>query len=138
MGRPTIPDVRSGRDQAGVARQLTVDADRFDAWTRRRFGAAAAGAFAGLLGLSAPTSTLARNEKRRKDRKRPCEKLGTRCNPKNDKQLCCGALYCQNVPELGGNRCCKSLLLPCSRNADCCGNLVCAGDGAARSCRTEP
>lgn len=115
-----------------------MEADRFDAWTRRRFGVSVAGALTGLLGTAFPVSIRARKKKRRKDRKRPCEKLGTHCNPKNDKQLCCGGLYCQKVPELGGNRCCKTLHLPCTRDADCCGNLVCAGDGAARSCRTNP
>lgn len=115
-----------------------MDADRFDAWTRRHLGRAMAGTVAGLLAVASPASILARKKKRRKERKRPCEKLGTRCNPNNDKQLCCGVLYCQKVPELGGNRCCKTLHLACARDADCCGNLVCAGDGAARSCRTNP
>lgn len=114
-----------------------MDAARFDAWTRRRFGWVAAGALAGLLGGPLGNPILARKKKRGKDRKRPCEKLGTRCNPNNDKQLCCSALFCQRVPELGGHRCCKTLLLPCSRDADCCGNLVCAGE-TAPFCQTRP
>ena len=117
---------------------MMIDADRFDAWTRRRFGKAAAGALAGLLAVTATESSGARRKRRRKERKRPCEKLGTRCNPNNDKQICCGVLYCQQVPELGGHRCCKTQHLPCSRDADCCGNLVCGGGGGGRSCRTEP
>lgn len=124
-------------ERADDAQAMTTDADQFDARTRRCFGAAMGGAVAGLLGAS-PVSLLARKKKRRKERKRPCEKLGTRCNPNNDKQLCCGGLYCQKVPELGGNRCCKTLHLPCSRDADCCGNLVCVGDDGGRSCRTAP
>jgi hypothetical protein len=116
-----------------------MPSSRFDAWTRRRFGTASVGALAGLLGVSGQKAMLARKKKKRgKQRKRPCEKLGTRCNPNNDKQLCCGALYCQNVPDLGGNRCCKSLHLSCLRDADCCGNLICVGNDGARSCRTGP
>jgi len=116
-----------------------MDADRFDVLTRRRFGMASAGALAGLLGVSGRTAMFARKKKKRgKARKRRCERLGTRCNPNNDKQLCCGALYCQGVPELGGNRCCKSVFLPCARDAECCGNLICVGNAGARSCRTGP
>ena len=118
-----------------------MDAVRFDGWTRRRFGAAV-GALAGLLGVVGRDGGLARkrrNRKRgRKPRKRHCERLGTRCNPNNDKQLCCRPLFCESVPELGGNRCCKTLHLPCERNADCCGNLFCTGDHGAFSCRTRP
>ena len=115
-----------------------MDADRFDAWTRRRFGRTAAGVFAALLGASALKSGHARKRHRSKRRRWPCEKLGTPCNPTNDKQVCCGALFCQIVPERGGYRCCKTLHLACSGDADCCGNLVCAGADGARSCRTGP
>jgi hypothetical protein len=116
-----------------------MDASQFDAWTRRRFGAIAGGAIAGILGLSDQRPAPARKKKRHgKERKRPCEKLGTRCNPNNDKQLCCGVLFCLAVPELGGHRCCKTLHLSCTRDADCCGNLVCDGDDGGRSCRTKP
>jgi hypothetical protein len=116
-----------------------MEANRFDAWTRRRFGTVAVGAIAGLFDFTGDLPLLARKKKKRgRARKRPCENLGTRCNPNNDKQLCCGELFCQSVPELGGNRCCKTLHLPCARDADCCGNLVCTGDHGALSCRTEP
>ena len=115
-----------------------MDGARFDTWTRRRFGRVTVGALAGSLGLAAARPSLARNKKRGKKRQKPCEKLGTRCNPNNDAQLCCGVFYCQIVPELGGHRCCKTLHLACSRDADCCGNLSCVGDEGARSCRTGP
>jgi hypothetical protein len=117
-----------------------MEVDRFDAWTRRHFGAVAAGAIAGLFGLSGDVPLLARKKKKKrgKTRKRHCERLGTHCNPNNDKQLCCVPLFCQSVPELGGNRCCKTLFLPCAGDAECCGNLVCTGDHGALSCRTEP
>ncbi len=111
-----------------------MDASRFDAWTRRRFGTAAAGIVAGVLGLAADGELHARKKKRRKQRKRKCEKLGTRCNPNNDKQLCCSGLFCQKTPELDGNRCCKPMHAPCSRDADCCRNLACRG-ATSLSCR---
>jgi hypothetical protein len=104
-----------------------MDATRFDAWTRRRFGTTAAGAIAGLLGLAERRTATGKKKRKRKSRKRKCEKLGTRCNPRNDRQVCCGALFCQQVPELGGNRCCQSRFATCSRDADCCANLECVG-----------
>lgn len=111
---------------------------RFDVWTRRRFGGAAAGVIASLLGVSDAWPAFARKKKKRgKTRKRHCERLGTPCNPNNDKQLCCGPFFCLSVPELGGHRCCKTLHLPCAGNAECCGNLVCTGDHGALSCRTR-
>jgi hypothetical protein len=125
------PNARSQEDRALGGAWLA-------AWTRRRFGAVTAGALAGAIGVVAPEPSLARKKKHRRKRKRRCERLGTRCNPHNDKQLCCGALFCQGVPELGGNRCCKTLHLPCARDADCCGNLACIGAEDGRSCRTEP
>jgi hypothetical protein len=117
---------------------IRMDPSRFDVWTRRRFVAAVAGALTGLIGVPDRDGGLARKKRKRKHRKRRCERLGTRCNPHNDKQLCCGALFCLVVPELGGNRCCKTLHLPCARDADCCGNLLCAGEAGGRTCRTGP
>jgi hypothetical protein len=109
-----------------------MDGPRFDAWTRRRFGVAAAGALAGLLALARDDDARAkRKKKRRKNRKKPrkCEQLGTRCNPKNDKKLCCSGLACGVVPELGGHRCCRSRYASCQENADCCANLQCDAGG---------
>lgn len=114
-----------------------MDGSRFDAWTRRRFGVAMAGALALLFGLEASQEADARRKRRavrqrkrkRRKRKRKCEKPRTRCNPQNDKQLCCPGHACQIVPELGGHRCCHMRFDPCRDNADCCGNLLCTPAG---------
>jgi hypothetical protein len=107
----------------------------FDAWTRRRFGTAAAGAFAGLLALAREEDARAkRKKKRRKSRKKPrprkCEKLRTRCNPNNEKKLCCGGLLCGINSELGGHHCCHDRYASCQENADCCANMQCVGDSS--------
>jgi hypothetical protein len=101
-----------------------VDSSRFDAWTRRRFGIATAGAVAGLFRLGEHDDAPAKR-KRKKKHKPKCEKHRTRCNPKNDKKLCCGGLYCDEVPELGGNHCCRPRYGSCEQDSDCCGNTVC-------------
>lgn len=113
-----------------------MNAFRFHAWTRRRFGTAAASAIAGVFGLAAGNAARARKKRRKKKRKRKCEKLGTRCNPRNDKQVCCSPLYCQKSAELGGNRCCKPRYESCLRDADCCPNMTCVG-GVNRLCETR-
>jgi hypothetical protein len=104
-----------------------MDATRFDAWTRRRFGTTAVGAIAGLLSLAERRTAAGKKKGKKRTRKRNCEKLGSSCNPRNNKRVCCGVLFCQNVPELGGYRCCKSRFEPCARNAHCCANLTCVG-----------
>jgi hypothetical protein len=50
---------------------IAVDASRFDAWTRRRFGLAAGGATLSLLGLLVPGQDTAANKR--------CKKLGKPC-----------------------------------------------------------
>ena len=106
-----------------------MDPSRFDAWTRRRFGAAAASAVTALLGARAEEGARARRKKRkrRSRTKHRCEQLRTPCNPRNDRELCCNGLACGLVPELGGHHCCRWRYVECEINADCCGNLRCAG-----------
>ncbi len=105
-----------------------MDGSRFDAWTRRRFGVVAAAAITGWLGLAARDGTVAKRKKAPKQRrKRQCEKLNTKCNPGNDRKLCCAAMACGLVPELGGHHCCQQRYGACGVDADCCNNLVCTG-----------
>jgi hypothetical protein len=116
-----------------------MDGSRFDAWTRRRFGLAAAGAAAGLLSLLPWDDAFAKRNKRKKRKKRKlrskqCEPLGTGCNPHNDQRLCCAGLSCIHVDELGGRHCCHGRFGPCNDNADCCSNLQCVGDDEDRFC----
>ncbi len=108
-----------------------MDGSRFDAWTRRQFGAAAAGAAAGLFGLDAREDVDARRGKKKKKRKKgrslECEPLRTRCNPHNRRELCCGGLACGVVADLQGHRCCRLRYGECQGNEDCCNNLRCIG-----------
>lgn len=107
-----------------------MDGSHFDAWTRRRFGAAAVGVAAGLLGLGARDDAEARRKKKKKRRKKrtlDCEGLRTRCNPHNTRELCCGGLACGVVAGLEGHRCCRLRYSDCLSNDDCCNNLRCVG-----------
>ena len=114
-----------------------MDGSHFDAWTRRRFGAAAVGVAVGLLVPGARDEAHARRKKKRKKRKRQrtsaCEELRTRCNPHNTRELCCGGLACGVVAGLDGHRCCRLRYSECTVNDDCCNNLRCVG-GDAKYC----
>ncbi len=99
------------------------------AWTRRRIGVASAGVIAALFALKPDLDA----EAKRKKRKKRCERLRTRCNPNNDRKLCCSGLICGEVPELGGHHCCKWRYERCTDNVECCGNLQCKA-GANRLC----
>jgi hypothetical protein len=110
-----------------------MDGSRFDAWTRRRFGGAVAGALAMVVGLAtepaAADGGMRRKRKKRRARKRfkhrPCEKHRTSCNPRNDRRVCCSPLACGQVPELGGYHCCARRFQSCTEDSDCCNNMVC-------------
>lgn len=99
-----------------------MDADRFDAWTRRRFGLAV-GSSATLLLVPATIDDAAAGRKRRRKR---CRKLGRRCNP-GGRRKCCGKLACGDVAELTGKHCCKRRFASCAEDSDCCGDLGCVG-----------
>jgi hypothetical protein len=66
-----------------------MDASRFDAWTRRRFGGAAGGLAVSLLALAAGDDTAARKRKRsrKKGRKRR----------KKQPHVCAGRNHCETV-----------------------------------------
>ena len=113
-----------------------MTATRFDAWTRRRFGGAAAGAMASWLGTTDARAKPGKNKKR-KSRKKTCEALGTPCNPRTKQRTCCAALHCLMIPALGHHRCCRPLFEPCTDDGECCPNLVCTGPpGSNRFCET--
>jgi hypothetical protein len=54
-----------------------MEGSRFDAWTRRRFGLAAAGGVATLLGLGARDDTAAKKGKNKN--KKGCKKKSRKC-----------------------------------------------------------
>lgn len=121
-----------------------MDEERFDAWTRRRFGLAVGSAavsalgILGAIGLSEEDADAARrnrnNDKGRNDRRRrrrrrrdQCRKLGQSCDESRRRQRCCNEnQLCAQVSELGsGNFCCRQLTQSCSSNEDCCGGNRC-------------
>ncbi|MCC7021923.1 MAG: hypothetical protein IT338_03805 [Thermomicrobiales bacterium] len=127
-----------------------MDGSRFDAWTRRRFGLAAGGLAASLLGLAGFEETEAKRKKKR------CKKLNKPCKPKGKKKRCCKKLSCSapfgapdnhccragaNVPcttatagecctrRCNGNTCfCKSLGEQCTSSGQCCSRKCTAGN----------
>ena len=116
-----------------------MDGSRFDAWTRRQFGVAAAGAAAtGLLGLQ---DAAARHKNKhdgnknsnKNNNKKQCRKTGQSCDETRKKKKCCNKNeLCAQVKGQGaGNRCCKQNGEGCKRDSDCCGNDRCDG----RKCR---
>ena len=100
-----------------------MDATRFDAWTRRRFGLAAGGAVAAALGLGGPIESEAGKKKMR------CRKLQQSCKPSGRKKRCCKGkgLLCEIVVGLNGRHCCRGVGAACTETADCCGFLDCGG-----------
>lgn len=111
-----------------------MDGERFDAWTRRRFGLAAGGAAAsmlGLLGLDDAEAKKKKNKKKNKNKKnknkKQCRKLGQTCDQTQKNKKCCNQnQLCAQVQGLGsGNFCCKQRGSGCSVNTDCCGSDKC-------------
>ncbi|MFN8679116.1 MAG: hypothetical protein U0Z70_22230 [Thermomicrobiales bacterium] len=119
-----------------------MDDTQFDTWTRRRFGLAAGGAAAtmlgllGAVGLNEEDAEAARRNRRNKNRKNKgrknrrrdrCRKLGQTCDDSRRRQQCCNATQlCAQVPNLGsGNFCCRQLAQNCSIDDDCCGRNRC-------------
>jgi hypothetical protein len=125
-----------------------MDASRFDAWTRRRFGLLAGGSIATLAGLSAIADSEAKKKKKKKKckkslkscggKKKCCKKLtcgdtltndSVCCKPLQgtctDQPECCGDTICTNVDGLEGERCCVVVDKPCNEPQDCCTGLTC-------------
>ena len=108
-----------------------MDGSRFDAWTRRRFGGAMAGALALALGFAREPAAGRKSRRGKRKQSRPrfrhraCEAHRTSCNPRNERRLCCSPLACGQVPALGGYHCCARRFQPCELDLDCCNNTVC-------------
>ena len=109
-----------------------MDAPRFDAWTRRRFGFATGGALALLSGMAPGTSG---KNKKRKKRKKRCKKLGQSCST-GGKRRCCSGFQCDatgfdlQLPAV----CCLSAGNRCNSPRDCCAGLGCCGVIGAEVC----
>jgi hypothetical protein len=99
-----------------------MDHTRFDAWTRRRFGLAAGGLAAMVLGLAGIEDAQTKKKRKR------CRKLGRKCKP-GGKRKCCGKLNC-DATGFGGELprvCCKTKGKPCGDERDCCDGNGCCG-----------
>jgi hypothetical protein len=101
-----------------------LDGLRFDGWTRRRFGVAAGGALAALIGAGG--SRHAGADKKGKQRKKRCLKLGAPCRP-GGKRKCCHRRACEQVAMEDDPQtyCCKDNAAKCGRDEDCCGFSEC-------------
>jgi hypothetical protein len=101
-----------------------MDGSRFDAWTRRRFGVATAGAVAAVIRLIERDSTTAKREHRHKIPS--CKKLKQPCKRQHQ---CCDRvrrLTCDKVGSLPKRRCCYDYRTICSGvDGECCRNLTC-------------
>jgi len=96
-----------------------MDGSRFDAWTRRRFGAAMGGGLAALLGLATLDETEAKNHHKKKPR---CIKeASARCSRKKP---CCKKKGLTCLPTLenpgGPLRCCRVGKERCQSDEECC------------------
>jgi hypothetical protein len=127
-----------------------MDASKFDAWTRRRFGLLVGGV-ASFAGLSALDTADARKKRKKKKKckkslqpcggkKKCCKKLrcadtfgaqSVCCTPlqgacENESTCCAGAnIICDLVNNLAGKRCCVFQDDPCNEDNDCCQGTVC-------------
>jgi hypothetical protein len=120
-----------------------MDGLQFDAWTRRRFGMAAGGGIAALLGLLERHETDAKKNKkkrkrRKKKRKKRCRNLGGICTS-GGKRKCCGELLCDRESSSDPARkvCCKTEGAACSKlppNQECCDGLDCCGPEGGTVC----
>ena len=98
-----------------------MDAQRFDTWTRRRFGLGLGGLGAALLGLTRLDDVAAKTGKGKKGKGPKCQKAGTGCNPvQKGKRGCCAELTCQVVPGFGAERCCAATGASCAQAQECC------------------
>ena len=122
-----------------------VDGSQFDAWTRRRFGLAAGGLVASLLGLTRLDAEAKKHKKKRKRKKRKrnqaavCGTLGAICTP-GVEPICCDNRLCGHAVNETADRCCLPGGTPCTdaNGFQCCtafcipesDQCLCKGPGA--------
>jgi hypothetical protein len=108
-----------------------MDASRFDAWTRRRFGLAVGGVAAALFGLAERGEVAA---KKRHKKKKRCRKLGDACT-QGSKHKCCNGATCDLVGDGGVLQtfCCHENGGACTEDVECCQGNFCGVDGICRS-----
>lgn len=106
-----------------------MDDSRFDAWTRRRFGLAAGGAAAALLGraLLLPSPAGARKKSRKKLELNSfgCVDVGKPCRGRDVK--CCSGICQGKKPKKGEkdrSRCVAHHVLGCEADEDFCAGVI--------------
>jgi hypothetical protein len=102
-----------------------MDSDRFDAWTRRRFGLGIGiGGAAGLFNLATPDDAEGKKNKKKRRRKR-CLKKNAPCT-QGGKRKCCKKLRC-DFPAAVSMRthCCGRAEQWCNEDFDCCVTFLC-------------
>jgi hypothetical protein len=108
-----------------------MESERFDAWTRRRFGMMAGGVTAAILSFVSAGDVGAK-----KHGKVRCRKELQSCDPADKKQRCCSGLNCDVFDEQVGLRCCLGLRSHCDMSANhCCGELTCGSAVGLRGSR---
>ena len=100
-----------------------MDGVRFDAWTRRRFGLAASGLVASVVGLAAVGGAAA-------ETRRCVKKPGIPCGRE---QRCCrdANLACGRIRGRDGKNCCRPAQGDCRDAGDCCDRLGCGSNGVS-------
>lgn len=108
-----------------------MDSDRFDAWTRRRFGLGlgAGGAVAGLFALAAPNGAAAKKNQKKRRRTRCLKKNASCTTGATGRKKCCRGLRCDS-PGTGlmSTFCCSRGKVTCDDDFDCCLGFTCEGD----------
>ncbi len=102
-----------------------MDASRFDAWTRRRFGRAVGGLATIVVGGTTLTDVAAKKKRRKR-----CKRLFARCTP-GGKRKCCNRLKCRVPYDIqdgssSETHCCRLEGESCSVNNDCCYPSFCS------------
>jgi hypothetical protein len=99
-----------------------MDAARFDAWTRRRFGIASGGALAAVVSLISSDAARAGNGKNKpKKNKFGCVDVGDKCRGKDS--LCCSGICKGKKPKRGKpdkSRCVGHHASTCQKGQDSC------------------
>lgn len=102
-----------------------MDSERFDAWTRRRFGLGLGGATAGLFALVAPDEAQGKKNRKKRRRRKPCLKKNAPCSQAG-KRTCCKALHCDFPAALSmRTHCCARAEGKCDEDFDCCEGFLC-------------
>jgi len=119
-----------------------MDGSRFDTWTRRRFGLAAGGLTATLLGLASQEEVEGKHHHHHHhhhhNHEKKCTKAGDSCT-KGGKHDCCHDLHCRefNLDSVGLHLCCHTDEgKACSHGEECCPPLVCS-DGSCQAIASD-